>query len=263
MDRANLRFYGELIDFLATDKRIVTVDVVDSPSVKDRIEACGVPHTEVDLILVGGTPVGFDYQLRTGDWASVYPVFRSLDIDGGLRPGLPDSRFVVDVNLGKLARYLRLLGFDAVSDGDLDDGDLAGISAAENRILLTKDRNLLKRSVVVHGYYVRGIMPRDQLLEVVRRFDLRDSIVHFARCMECNGLVQPVDKGEVDGLLEPRTREHYDEFHRCDSCGRVYWRGSHFDKLMAIVDEVRVAGGLRRGVSVPTTGKPAVVEPPQ
>jgi uncharacterized protein len=243
MNHATLRFFGELIDFLATDKRIATVDVADSPSVKDRIEACGVPHTEVDLILVGGSPVDFNYQLQAGDWASIYPVFRTLDIDGGLRPVPPHGRFVVDINLGKLAKYLRLLGFDAVSDGDLDDGDLAEISAEQNRILLTKDRNLLKRSIIVHGYYVREVSPRDQLVEVVRRFELGETIDPFARCMECNGVVEDVAKSEIEDQLEPLTREHFDEFRRCSGCGRLFWRGSHFDKLSAIVVEVRRSTG--------------------
>jgi hypothetical protein len=241
MDHANLRFYGELIDFLATDKRIVTVAAADSPSVKDRIEACGVPHTEVDLILVGGEPVGFDYQLLPGDWVSVYPVFRSLDVGGGLRPEPPSGRFVVDVNLGRLARYLRLLGFDAVSGKDLDDGDLATISVDETRILLTKDRNLLKRSIVIHGYCVREVWPKDQLVEVVRRFGLAGLISPFARCIECNGVIEPVAKNEIEGRLEPLTREHFDEFRRCRSCDRIFWRGSHFEKLMAVVAEVRDA----------------------
>jgi uncharacterized protein len=241
MNQANLRFYGELIDFLATDKRIVAVTAADSPSVKDRIEACGVPHTEVDLILVAGVPVGFDYQLMPGDWVSVYPVFRSLDVGGGLRPEPPLGRFVVDVNLGKLARYLRLLGFDAVSDQELDDADLARISAEDDRILLTKDRNLLKRSIIIHGYCVREVWPRAQLVEVVRRFGLVGLISPFARCIECNGVIESVSKDEIEDRLEPLTREHFDEFRRCQSCGRIFWRGSHFEKLMTIVAEVRAA----------------------
>lgn len=238
MDSATLRFYGDLRDFLATEARIATVDVSDSPSVKDRIEACGVPHTEVDLILVHGEPVGFDYRLASGDWVSVYPAFRSLDLDGGLRPEPPLGRFVVDVNLGKLAKHLRLLGFDAMSDGDLDDGDLAEISATDNRILLTKDRNLLKRSLVVHGYFVKEVHPQEQLIEVVRRFGLRDLVLPFARCIECNGLVESVDKDEIIDLLEPLTKRHFDEFRRCADCGRVFWKGSHHQRLESIVESV-------------------------
>lgn len=238
MDRATLRFYGELADLLDTAEQVVSVGVVDSPGVKGRIEACGVPHTEVDLIVVDGAQVGFGYQLRAGDRIGVYPAFHSLPVSGGLRPQPPRGRFVVDVNLGKLARYLRLLGFDALSDGALDDEDLADISAGENRILLTRDRNLLKRSIIVHGYCVRAVWPREQLVEVIRRFDLADAVDPFARCMQCNGFIEAVAKRDVEHLLEPLTKEHYEDFRRCTNCGRVFWRGSHFEQLEAIVDSV-------------------------
>jgi hypothetical protein len=239
MYQATLRFFGELTDFLPSGQRIATVTVADSPSVKDRIEACGVPHTEVDLILVAGEPVDFGYQLQPGDWVSVYPVFRSLEIEGGLRSETPVGRFVVDVNLGRLAKYLRLLGFDAVSDGALDDADLAEISVGENRILLTKDRDLLKRSVVVHGYFVRAVWPPGQIVEVMRRFDLRESMDPFARCMECNGRIEPVAKAEIEHLLEPLTKRHYDAFRRCTGCGRIFWKGSHHKRLADMVEEVQ------------------------
>jgi uncharacterized protein with PIN domain len=215
------------------------VGVADGPSVKDRIEACGVPHPEVDLIVVNGEPVGFDHHLAAGDRVAVYPLFRTLGLESPLRPGHPGDRFAIDVNLGRLARYLRLLGFDAVSDGRLDDGDLAELAAAEDRIVLTRDRHLLKRSVVVHGYLVREVMPFDQAAEVVRRFNLADRMDPFARCMECNGVIEVVDKAEVDHLLEPLTREHYDEFRRCPGCARIFWRGSHFEHLVSVVDDVR------------------------
>jgi len=234
-----LRFYGELTDFLPRKVRTATVGVPDGPSVKDRIEACGVPHPEVHLIIVNGEPAGFDHHLAPGDRVAVYPVFRSLEVECLLRPDHPGDRFVIDVNLGRLAKYLRLLGFDAVSDGRLDDRDLAELAAAEERILLTRDRHLLKRSVVVHGYLVREVMPVAQAAEVVRRFDLADRIAPFARCMECNGVIAAVSKAEVDHLLEPLTREHFEDFRRCPGCGRVFWRGSHFDRLMAVVERIR------------------------
>jgi uncharacterized protein with PIN domain len=243
VDLATLRFYGELSDYLPKGERTASVGVDDGPSVKDRIEACGVPHPEVDLIVVDGEPVGFGHHLAPGDRVAVYPVFRSLDVRCPLRPDAPVGRFAVDINLGRLAKYLRLLGFDAVSDGRLDDGDLAELAVAEDRIVLTRDRHLLKRSIVVHGYLVREVMPVAQAGEVLRRFGLADRISPFARCMECNGVIVPVAKAEVDHLLEPLTREHFDEFRRCSGCGRVFWRGSHFDRLAAVV------AGIRRSVA--------------
>lgn len=239
MGRATFRFYGDLTDFLSDETYVKSVAFDDPPSVKDRIEACGVPHTEVDLIVVDGQPVDFSYRLGDGDRIGVYPVFRSLETGFSLRPAPPVGRFVVDVNLGKLARYLRLIGFDSVSDGALDDGDLAHIAAKDDRILLTKDRNLLKRRIVVHGYLVRAVNPADQLVEVVRRFRRAELMQPFARCMECNGDIVPVAKSEVDHLLEPLTREHYDDFRHCRNCGRIYWRGSHVARLHSLVDKVR------------------------
>lgn len=243
MELATLRFYGELTDFLPEGERTASVGVADGPSVKDRIEACGVPHPEVDLIVVNGEPVDFDHHLAAGDRIAVYPRFRSLDVDCPLRPDHPGDRFAVDVNLGRLAKYLRLIGFDAVSDGRLDDGDLAELAAAEDRVLLTRDRHLLKRSVVVHGYLVREEMPFAQVVEVVRRFNLIGRIDPFARCMECNGVTEAVAKAEVDHLLEPLTRRHFDEFRRCSGCGRVFWKGSHFEQLESVVDRVRRSVG--------------------
>jgi uncharacterized protein with PIN domain len=245
---ASFRFYAELADFLAGE--VIAGRVVrsfeQSPSVKDQIEACGVPHTEVDLILVNGMSVDFGHRLQDGDRVSVYPVFEAFDISAvtKVRPEpLRVVKFVVDINLGKLARYLRLLGFDALSDGDLHDADLAQISAEQARILLTKDRPLLKRAVVTHGYYVRSVDPKDQIVEVVRRFDLAASIEPFGRCLECNGVIIVVDKAEVEHLLEPLTKRHFEEFRRCSACGRVFWRGSHYHRLATLVEQVRAVAG--------------------
>ena len=182
---------------------------------KDVIESLGVPHTEVDLILVNGASVGFDYLVRDGDRVSVYPVFESLDITPLVRvrpQPLRETRFVLDIHLGKLAVFLRMLGFDSLYRNDYRDDELARISHAEGRILLTRDRGLLKRSLVTHGYLVRSDDPREQLAEVIHRFDLRDAIQPLERCLRCNGELEPVAKEEVADRLPPRTREHYDTF---------------------------------------------------
>jgi uncharacterized protein with PIN domain len=242
--QATFRFYAELTDFLTSeaDSGRVVRTFNESPSVKDQIEACGVPHTEVDLILANGESVDFGYRLNHGDAVSVYPVFESFDISkvSRVRPEpLREPRFVVDINLGRLARLLRLLGFDARSDGALDDEDLVEISVRQHRILLTKDRNLLKRAAVTHGYFVRSVQPEDQISEVVRRFDLEDMIAPFGRCMECNGLVEKVEKAEIEHLLEPLTRRHFSEFRQCPVCERIYWQGSHYEHLVAMVNAAR------------------------
>lgn len=241
---ATYRFYGDLIGLLTVPEEsgVVVRTFDESPGIKDQIEACGVPHTEVDLLLANGISVAFEYRVVDGDRISVYPFFKDMDIAevSLVRPEpLPDSRFVADINLGKLARHLRLCGFDTLTDGRWSDPELVDTAAGESRILLTRDRQLLKRSAVTHGYLVRADDPAGQLHEVVRRFDLGDDMAPFSRCIECNGIVRSVQKANIDHLLEPLTRKYFNEFRQCADCSRVFWRGSHFDRLATLVEEVR------------------------
>lgn len=236
MAQITIRCYAELNDFLPPERRQVPFvhDVSGRASVKDVIEALGVPHTEVDLILVNGQPAPFDYLIRGGERISVYPVFESLDIspvERLRRKPLRETRFVLDAHLGKLASSLRLLGFDTLYRPDYDDATLAALSAGDHRILLTRDRGLLKRRAVTHGYYIRADDPDEQLVEVVRRFDLAASAEPFTRCPRCNGSLVPVAKEAVIDQLEPKTRRYYDEFQRCADCGQIYWKGSHYQRL--------------------------------
>lgn len=246
MARAEFRFYEELNDFLPPERRKVafTHEFSRRASVKDMIEALGVPHPEVELIVANGESVGFDYLVRDGDRIAVYPMFESLDVSPALRVrglALRTSRFVLDVHLGTLARYLRLCGFDTLYRNDYGDAELARISAAEHRILLTRDRNLLKRRIVTHGYCVRRDDPRRQLAEVFRRFDLAGAAAPFTRCARCNGLLEDVDKAAVEHRLEPLTRRHYDVFRQCRDCGHVYWRGSHVTSMEGRIEELAAA----------------------
>jgi uncharacterized protein len=241
-----LRAYAELNDFLARDDRGRAVRRPFRPhqTVKDIIEAAGIPHTEVDLIVVGGDPVGFGHRPTSGDRIAVYPVFETLDIGpvNRLRPSpLREPRFVLDVHLGRLARLLRLVGFDAAWANDLDDDRLAAIGRTEHRIVLTRDRGLLKRREVTHGLFVRSDRPFDQAVDVLRRLDLGARLAPFTRCMGCGGALEPVAKADVWDRLPPRTRAHYDEFERCTVCGRIYWRGSHHPPLAGVVDRIRDA----------------------
>ena len=157
-----------------------------------------------------------------------------------LRPvPLRDPRFVVDVNLGRLAWLLRLLGLDVWWANDAADETLADVSAAQHRILLTRDRGLLKRRAVTHALFVRSDDPEEQALDVLRRLDLGQRLAPLTRCVRCNGTLAPVPKDEVIDQLEPLTREHYDEFARCADCGRIYWPGSHYAKLIRLVQTLR------------------------
>jgi uncharacterized protein len=248
----DVRVYAELNDFVAPEHRGVVMRRPFRPhqTVKDVIEAAGVPHTEVDLVLVNGVPVGFSHRPTVGDRIAVYPVFETLDIGpvNRLRPRpLRDVRFVVDVHLGRLARLLRLLGFDTRWSNDLDDETLSAIGEAEHRVVLTRDRGLLKRRRVTQGLFVRSERPVEQAAEVVQRLDLASRLAPFTRCLRCGDELAATAKADVLGRLEPLTRRHYHEFRRCQGCGQVYWRGSHHARLTQLVEQIR-AGATRPAV---------------
>lgn len=248
---AEFRFYAELNDFLAQERRHVAFprEIGTGASVKDMIEALGVPHTEVDVILANGAPVDFAYLLEDGDRVSVYPPFATLEVPAGARlqpPPPAEPRFVLDAHLGRLGRYLRLLGFDSLHRNDYADATLAAITS-EGRILLTRDLDLLKRRAVIHGYYVRATDPRLQVLEVARRFRLANQLRPFVRCMACNGMLEEVEAVEVAAEVPEGTRRYADDFRRCNGCGQVFWRGAHYPRLAQIVEEVRGSGRAAEG----------------
>ena len=231
-----LRFYQELNDFLPVSKRKLSFEhsFSQAGSIKDIIESLGVPHTEVDLIIVNGQSVTFDYKIKHADQISIYPVFESLDIMpiSHLRPEpLRVTKFVLDAHLGRLAAYLRMLGFDTLYRNDYDDPELAEISINQQRILLSYDKRLLMRKVISHGYYVRERQPRKQLQEIVKRFDLFNSTKPFTRCMRCNSEIHPVEKATIKKHLLPRTEKYYDQFWQCDHCKKIYWKGSHYQNM--------------------------------
>ena len=237
--QVRIRFYEELNDFLPPERRKVDFNhaFTRAGSIKDLIENLGIPHTEVDL---NGESVDFNHIVRDGDRISVYPVFESLDISkvNHLRPApLREPRFVLDTHLGRLAAYLRMLGFDTLYRNDYDDPTLADISVNEQRILLTCDKQLLMRKQITRGYFVRERQPHKQVLEIVKRFDLFDLQRPFTRCMHCNGKIRIVGKEQVASGLMPRTREYYNEFWQCADCHKVYWKGSHYRRMQQLIAE--------------------------
>lgn len=244
--QATIRFYGDLRDLAWQLDRAgeTQVPVEVRRSVKDAIESCGVPHTEVDLVLVNGESVGFGHPIGEHDRVSAYPPFQTLAVDRVSKvrpPPPPEPRFVLDVHLGRLTERLRQLGLDSRYHNDATDDELAAVSAAEQRWLLTRDRELLMRAAVVHGYYVRAVDPTRQTVEVLRRFGLADELAPLTRCARCNGVLERVDKADVADRLEPATRAEHDEFARCTACGRLYWAGSHQPSLRSFIDSVRAA----------------------
>lgn len=254
--RCTFRFYEELNAFLPPERRMRDFlhEIDRRASIKDVIEALGVPHTEVDLILMNGESVGFDHIPEDGDRISVYPVFERLDIAplNRLRPRpLRDPAFVVDVNLGRLARYLRLLGFDAWYRNDYEDAAIADIAVETGRIVLTRDRNLLKYSRITHGCFVHHTDPEAQAREVLERLDLYRLIRPFHRCTRCNGLIRSVGKGEIAHRLPPLTRRYYEEFWECTGCGQLYWKGAHQEPMQALVARLSQAKPCRMDANNP------------
>jgi uncharacterized protein len=236
MNAAVIRFYEELNDFLPPPKRKVPFTVVfnDNPAIKQILESEGVPHTEVDLILVNGNPVNFGEKINDGDHVSVYPVFESVDISplSLLHPKpLREPCFVLDVHLGKLARYLRMMGFDCLYSNHYTDDELVIISLHEKRAILTRDKRLLMRKEVVRGYWLRNQGIVGQVKEVIRRFDLGNLIHSFSRCPLCNGILQQVDENKAHSAFPDHQFYPGTVFNQCPQCDHFYWKGSHCSRF--------------------------------
>ena len=240
-----IRFYEELNDLIPENmrNRDIHFSFSGKRSIKDLIESFGVPHVEIDLILANGNSIDFSYIINDADRFSVYPVFETLSIEGvtHLRPRpLRDLKFVLDVHLGKLARRLRLLGFDVDYNNRRDDEELANISHDANRILLTRDRQLLKRKNVSKGFIIRDTNPEEQILEIIRRLDLQPLFKPFSRCIECNGIIEKVSplKGTfcvIKNRIPQGVLSWCNEFYLCRACAKIYWKGSHYDRLKTAV----------------------------
>jgi len=245
MKTAYFRFYAELNDLVpfGSRRRTIAYPFYGSPAVKDAVEALGVPHVEVDLLLVNGRSVDFNCRLRSGDRVAVYPVFETFDITPLVRLREQPLRviaFITDDHLGKLTRLLRLLGFDTIDSHGSTNKEIVTTAASDRRILLSRHRALLKCKAVTHGYLVRSNDPLEQAREVVRRFDLWAQVQSFRRCMACNGLVNAVGKEVVLDQIPPRVAAWREEYFTCSDCGKIYWRGTHYprlqEKLACILD---------------------------
>ncbi|MCF6291224.1 MAG: Mut7-C ubiquitin/RNAse domain-containing protein [Desulfobacterales bacterium] len=216
-------------------------------SIKDLLESLGIPHAEISRLEVNGREVSFAHIVEPGDRIAARPLTPPVDFSVAtkLRPEpLGATRFLVDVNVGKLAPWLRMAGFDTGYHPGLADRDLAGLAVREERILLTRDSGLLKHKIVVFGHLIRARQPDEQLREVVQLFGLGSRIRPFSRCMRCNGQLQPVAREEVFDRLEPLTRKYYHTFTRCEECDRIYWPGSHRARMATLLNELTGPEGV-------------------
>jgi len=231
MSTAHFHFLGRLKDFLPRDQRdqIITVDFRGRQSIKHLAESLGVPHPEIGPVEVNGQEGALGNITQDGDEVELKPVPNGCPVE---------PRFLLDNHLGRLTAYLRMLGFDCLYENDFDDAQMAEIMEHDKRILLTRDRRLLMRKVVMYGYCLRSLDSFEQLKEVIQRFDLVNHMQPFHRCLRCNHPLEKVDKELILDRLEPLTKKYFDEFHICPNCGQIYWKGSHYDQMVQIIEQV-------------------------
>lgn len=244
MKLARFRFHDELNFFLPRQQQGQTiVHAFDfRASIKDMIESLGVPHSEIELLIVNGTSTDFEHIVEDQDQVEVYPRFEAIEMADKVRLRPPfDKRpkFILDTHLGRLAAYLRMMGFDTLYRNDYPDDELAQVSHDENRILLTRDLGLLKRSLVIYGYFVRNTDPKKRISEIAQRFQLLDDVRPFHYCMKCNGLLAPVEKANILERLSPKTATHFEDFHQCQACEQIYWQGSHYEQMQDFMADIQ------------------------
>ena len=243
MHKATFRFHDNINFFLPQKQRdaIIEHSFDWRASIKDMVESLGPPHSEIGLLVVDGLSVDFSYIVEPGVHIDVHSRFDAVDLANkiALRPPLTGCpRFVLDTHLGRLANYLRMMGFDTLYRNDYPDEELAQISSDEQRILLTRDVGLLKRSLVVYGYYVRATNPRQQIVEVMTRYALVDKAQPFHRCIKCNDVLHPVAKEDIIDQLPKTSAEYFEEYSQCQGCGKLYWKGSHYERMQGIIEQV-------------------------
>lgn len=243
MKRAEFQFFAELNDFLPKAQQGIRFPYAfqDHPTVKHSIESLGIPHTEVFAIRANDHLVDFSYQIQHGDFIRVYPPSQAGEINPETvvfeRPE-HCPRFILDTHLGRLAAYLRMLGFDTWYRNDYEDEELAQLAGDTGRVLLTRDRRLLMRSRVRFGICIRSLTPEEQVVEVLERYRLFDKITPFKRCLRCNHPLSPIAKETVLDRLEPLTRLYFDKFHYCPACEQIYWKGSHYERMKDFIQRV-------------------------
>lgn len=222
-------------------KKEIDYPLTRRASIKDIIEALHIPHTEISSIFQNDTEISFSHIPEAGERIFLHSFSHGTDVTQPslLRPDpLPITSFIVDINVGKLARLLRMSGIDTVYDPQWQEKDIAEMAAADRRILLSRNRDLLRRKCILWGHLVRAEQPEKQLAEVMTLFGLRDAIQPFSRCLQCNALLQPVGKSTILHRLEPLTRKYYRKFHVCPDCEQIFWRGSHHKRMEELIERV-------------------------
>ncbi|RIJ42348.1 Mut7-C RNAse domain-containing protein [Pontibacter oryzae] len=243
INKAYFYFNGNLQDF--RPKRLRGAAFVytfrGAPTVKDALEALGVPHPEVDVILVNQKPVLFRYRLQAEDSVEVHPFEPSRQWPAGFsfeEAHPPPNQFILDVHLGTLAKSMRMLGLDVIYETNFTDKAIASLAAEQQRIVLTRDIGLLKQKNITWGYWLRSQQTEAQVAEVIARFNLQPHFKPLSRCLSCNLPLREVEKREVLNLLPPKTKLYFKEFHQCPACLRVYWKGSYYERMRQYISQI-------------------------
>ena len=242
MNQVYFRFYEELNDYLPEEKRKVWFEYSfsDGISIQDAIQSIGVPPDEIDLILVNQQSKGFDYILQDGDRISVYPVFELFDLSGisPLREKpLRNTAFICDVHLGRLCKYLRMLGLDTLYSNQYTPEEMIAVSRQEKRIILSRSYQLTRHKDVTHSYWIRSSDPLEQIRDLISKLDLATQTDPLTRCLNCNGKLVPVEKKEILHRLQARTAKYYKEFFNCPACNQIYWKGSHYENMLEFIQQ--------------------------
>ena len=243
MNQVRFRFYEELNNYLPEDLRKGWIESSAEPgtSVGEKIHSFGIPLNEIDLILVNQLSESFDYILQEGDRISVYPVFESFDISevSKLRDKpLRDPAFICDVHLGRLCKYLRMLGFNTYYSNDFTPQQIIEISNLEKRIILSKSIHIIRHKEVTHAYWVRSSEPLEQLKDLIYRLDFSKRAQALTRCLNCNTKLEKAKKEDIIDRLEERTEKYYTDFFRCPTCDQIYWKGSHYEHMLEFIHQI-------------------------
>lgn len=234
MSTATFRFHGDLESFLPRERRGAAIEHVyaRAATLKQAIEALGVPHTEVGAVSVNGTPATLARAVRELDVVEAFPHVP------GAAPFEEPLAFVADAHLGGLARMLRMLGFDTLFDAGFADAEVVRLAHAGRRVALTRDRDLLKRRDVLRGAFVRALKPEAQLKEIAARYPIAARMRPFTLCLHCNFVLAPAATELVLAHVPERIRAHYTSFMYCAGCGRVYWEGSHWERMRSVLAQM-------------------------
>ena len=238
-----LTFHNDLQMLLKKSQagKVVKYALKRRASLKDIIESQGVPHTEVAQILLGNKELGFAFIPVGGEDIDIFPFSEEISVFNStlLRPQPMSSlKFMVDINVQKLARNLRIIGFDTSMVPDMRLIEIGKVATSEHRIVITRNRELLKCNTVVHGHLVRSEDHVIQLQEVVKLYKIKLHIKPFSRCIACNGDLMSVTKQDIIHRLEPLTRKYFNTFKRCSDCEKIYWQGSHYNQMLKMITEI-------------------------